>query len=160
MTDEKTFTESEAHLYFAKRYNGMTWEALDKKNRTPEENELLLDYAHASLAHWRAAGKGVNHQRGEWLIARAWIAIGDGEQALRHARRTAELTEAHRAEVSDFDFAFAHEGLARALAMVGQAEEARKFIALAQEAGEKIADAEDRQIFFDDFNSGNWSGLK
>ena len=160
MSDEKTFSESEAHLHFAKRYNGMTWELLNKPERTAEENERMLDYAHASLAQWRVAGTGVNHQRGEWLIGRAWILLGDGEQALRHARRTAELTEIHRAEMEDFDLAFTHEEMARALAMCGYEEEARRYIALAQEAGEKIVDAEDRQIFFDDFNGGNWSGLK
>jgi hypothetical protein len=160
MSDEKTFSEAEAHLFFAKRYNGMTWDLLNQPNRRPEENELLLDYAHASQAHWRVAGTGVNQQRGEWLIARAWSVIGDGEQALRHARRTAELTETHRAEMEDFDIAFAHEGLARALALCGQADEAQKYIALAQKAGEAITDAEDRQIFFDSFNGGNWNGLK
>jgi hypothetical protein len=56
MSEENTFTESEAQLFFAKRFNGKTWELLDKAERTQEENELLVDYAHASLAHWRAAG--------------------------------------------------------------------------------------------------------
>ena len=51
MPEEKTFTESEAQLFFAKGFNGKTWELLDKGERTHEENELLVDYAHASLAH-------------------------------------------------------------------------------------------------------------
>jgi hypothetical protein len=160
MPEEKTFTESDAHLFFAKRYNDKTWELFDKKERTREENELMLDYAHASLAHWRAAGTGVKVQRGEWLISRVWILLGDGEHALRHARRVGELTESHRSEMEDFDLAFAHESLARALALCGRADEARKFIALAQQAGEAIVDEEDRNIFFDDFNSGNWNGIK
>ena len=160
MSEEKTFSESEAHLFFAKRYNGMTWELFDKKERTTEENELMLDYAHASLAHWRIAGTGLNVQRGEWLISRVWILLGDGEQALRHARRVEELTESHRSEMSDFDFAFAHESLARAHALLGHADEARQFMVLAQVAGDAIADEEDRKIFFDDFNSGNWNGIK
>lgn len=160
MSEEKSFSESEAHLFFAKRYNGKTWELFGKKDRTPEENDLMLDYAHTSLAHWRVAGTGVNVQRGEWLISRVWILLGDGEQALRHARRVGELTESHKGEMEDFDFAFSHESLARAHALCGHADEARKFIALAQEAGEAIVDEEDRKIFFDDFNSGNWNGLK
>jgi hypothetical protein len=160
MRDERTFTESEAHMFFAKRYNGKTWELFDKKERTLEENELVLDYAHTSLAHWRVAGTGVNIQRGEWLISRAWVLLGDGEQALRHARRVSELTETHKSEMEDFDFAFAHEGLARAHAVCGQMDEAKKFIALAQQEGEAIVDEEDRKIFFDDFNSGSWNGAK
>jgi len=160
VTDEKTFTESEAHLFFAKRYNGMTWELFAKADRTPEDSEKMLDYAHTSQAHWRAAGTGVHHQRGEWVIARAWIHIGDGEQALSHARRVEELTEAHRGEMEDFDFAFAYECMARAHAACGHTDEARKYLVLAQEAGEAINDEEDRQIFFDDFNGGKWFGIK
>lgn len=160
MPDEKTFTESEAHLFFAKRYHGKTWELFDKKERTREEDELMLDYAHASLAHWRVAGTAVNAQRGEWVISRVWILLADGEQALRHARRAQEWTESHKGEMEDFDIAFAYECLARAHALCGHADEAKKFIALAQQAGEAIADEEDRKIFFDDFNSGNWNGAK
>ncbi len=39
-------------------------------------------------------------------------------------------------------------------------EEAQKFIQLAQEAGEKIADKEDEEYFFKDFDGGDWKGLK
>jgi len=160
MPDEKTFTESEAHLHFAKQYNGKTWGLLDKPDRTPEENETMLDFAHASLAHWRVAGTAVHQQRGEWMIARVQTVLGNGEAALRHARRVADLTESRKSEMSDFDFAFAHECLARAWALNGEKVEARKFLALAQTAGEAIADKEDRDIFFADFNGGNWFGLK
>ena len=51
MSEERTITEAEAHLHFAKDFNGKTWELLDKQKRTPEEDELLVDHAHASLAH-------------------------------------------------------------------------------------------------------------
>jgi len=57
MSDEKTFTESEAHLYFAKQYNGKTWELLDKPDRTSEENEMMLDYAHASSLTGASRGR-------------------------------------------------------------------------------------------------------
>ena len=160
MNEQTSFTEAEAQLFFAKRFNGKTWELFNKKDRTPEENDRMLDYAHASLAHWRAAGTAVNVQRGEWMIARAWIHLGDGEQALRHAGRVAEVTASHPDLMEDFDFAFAYECQARAHALCGHTDEARRFITLAQKAGEAIADEEDRTIFFEDFNSGNWNGEK
>jgi hypothetical protein len=160
MSDEKTFTEAEAHLHFAKQYNGKTWDLLDKPDRTKDEDERMLDYAHASLAHWRVAGTAVHHQRGEWMIARVHTALGNGGQALRHARRVADLTDSHKSEMSDFDFAFAYECLARAYALNGEKAEAEKIIGLAQKAGEAIADKEDRDIFFADFNGGAWYGVK
>ena len=160
MTDEKTYTESEAHLYFAKHYNNKTWELLEQPKRTPEENEQMVDFAHASLAHWRTAGTGVRHQRGEWMLARVYTVVGEKNLALYHARRCKQILDNERAEMQDFDLAFASEALARAYALNGDTSEAQKFLEEAQKAGEAIADEEDRKIFFNDINSGEWFGLK
>ena len=50
--------------------------------------------------------------------------------------------------------------MARAQALAGNQTEARKYIDKADKAGAAIQDEEDRQIFFDDFNGGDWYGLK
>ena len=160
MPDEKTFAEDEAHLYFAKQYNMKTWELLDKPTRTPEEDELLLDYAHASLAHWRVVGTDVNHHRGEWMIARAFTVRGEAEPALRHADRCLELTEAHTHDREDFDLAFAYEAKARAHALNGNRTEAEKYIEMARQEGEGIANEKDRSIFISEFDGGNWHGAR
>ena len=160
MSEEKNFTEAEAQLHFAKQFNGKTWELLDKKERTREEDEMLMDYAHASLAHWRVAGTGVHLQRGAWLLARVHTVLGNAPLALYHAERCLELTEQYKDELEDFDFAFAKEGAARVHALAGNQAEARKYIARAQKAGEAIKDEEDRQIFFDEFNGGEWYGVR
>jgi hypothetical protein len=160
MSEGKTFTESEAQLHFAKQFYNTTWELLDKQERTQEENELLVDYAHASLAHWRVAGTGVNLQRGVWMLARVNIVLGNTQIALQHAQHCLELTEQYKDGLSDFDFAFAYECIARAQALAGNQAEAQKFADMADQAGAAIRDEEDRQIFFDDFNGGDWYGIK
>ena len=160
MSEEKSFTEAEAQLHFAKGYNGKTWELLDKPDRTQDENELLVDYAHASLAHWRVAGTGAHLQRGVWMLARVYTVLGNAGMATQYAKRCLELTNQHKDMLSDFDFAFAQECLARAHALAGDQSETQKSISSAQEAGEAIKDEEDRQIFFDDFNGGEWYGMK
>ncbi len=160
MSEEKTYTEAEAHRYFAIRFNNMTWELLDKMERTREEDECMLYSAFASCRHWLAVGTGVHHQRGEWLIARVYTVLGLGEAAVRHANRCLELTEQHADEMEDFDGAFAFEAVARAHAIAGNQGEALKYIALAERAGEAIAGEEDRKIFWGDFNGGNWAGVR
>ena len=160
MSEEKSFTESEAQLHFAKQFNGKTWELLDKQERTQEEAELMVDYAHASLAHWRAAGTGVHLQRGAWMLARVYTALGNTALAVQYANRCLELTEKHKEQLSDFDFAFAYECKARTQALAGNRAEAQKYADMADKAGAAIEDEEDRQIFFDDFNSGEWYGVK
>jgi tetratricopeptide (TPR) repeat protein len=160
MSEENSFTESEAQLFFAKQFNGKAWELLDKRERSQEENELLIDYAHASLAHWRAAGTGMHLQRGVWMLARVNTVLGNSQLATQYAQRCLELTEQHKELLADFDFAFAYESMARTQALAGNRAEALKYWDMADKAGAAILDEEDRQIFFDDFNAGDWYGLK
>ena len=60
--------------------------------------------------------------------------------------------------MEDFDIAYGYEGMARALALAGQQDEARKYKALAQAAGEAILDPEDKEIFMADLLAGEWYG--
>ena len=80
--------------------------------------------------------------------------------ALQYARRCLELTEQHKDLLSDFDFAFAYECMARAQALTGNQAEAQKYMEMADKAGSVIKDDEDREIFTDDFNSGEWYGVR
>lgn len=160
MLEEKTYTLTQAHLQFAVDYHGKTWELLEKAERTQDENERMLDYAHASLAHWRTVGTAARHQRGEWMLARVHAVLGNGALAIQHAQRCLELLELNKAEMADFDFAFVYEALARALAINGDRYQAKKYIEMAQKAGEAIKEKEDREAFFAEFNGGNWNGAK
>jgi hypothetical protein len=160
MTEEKTYTAAQAHYFFAVEFHRQTWDLLDKPGRTRFDNVRMLDYAHASLAHWRASGTAVRQQRGEWLISRVHSVLGEGEPALKHAQLCHELLEGNRDEMEDFDFAFAYEAIARAYAVHGEKPEALKFIERAQKAGEAIQAQEDRETFFAEFNGGDWHGVK
>jgi hypothetical protein len=160
MNEAQTYTLLEAETHFAKTLNGKVWELLEKPDRSKGEDEWMIHAAHASCFHWLNAGTGLHHQRGEWLIARVYTVLGLAEPALRHASRCLQLTEEFAAQMQDFDRAFAYETVARANALAGHRDEARKYIRLADEAGRSIADAEDKSIFLADFNGGNWHGLK
>jgi hypothetical protein len=160
MDEVKRFTEEEAHLLFAKQIHGRVWELLEKLRRSQLEDEEMLHAAHASLFHWLYAGKPVNHQRGEWMIARVHTVLGNASEALRHAERCLQLTEQYRGEMADFDLAFAEECAARAYALAGKHLAALKHLRLAELAGDAIADSEDREIFFQELNGGLWCGLR
>ncbi|MCP4428142.1 MAG: hypothetical protein GY803_26950, partial [Chloroflexi bacterium] len=87
MSDEKNFTEAEAHRHFAIKINGHTWGLLENANRTRQDDELMVYAAHASCYHWLQAGTGLHHQRSEWMIARVYTVLGNAPAALRHAAR-------------------------------------------------------------------------
>lgn len=158
MSDEALYTLEEAHKLFAKKLNGEVWNLLDQPSRTAEEDERMVYTAHASCCHWLKIGTPVHHQRGEWLISRVYAVIGQGEQSLRHAERCMALTVENPDYMADFDLPFAHECLARAYALVGRREDARRFYRLAEQGGGSIADEEDRTIFFDSLRGGDWHG--
>ena len=159
MIKKTQFTLNEAHLHFAKSLNGETWNLLDKENRTTEDNELMLAAAFASYYHWLHAGKEVHRQRGEYMIAKVYLDLGNWQGALSHATRCLELTDQFQEQMEDFDIAFAYEMVARANAAMGQINTAREYKEKALFAGEKIEDEQDRNIFFADLNSGNWFNL-
>lgn len=159
MKPKETLPLHEAHREFAKITNGRVWTLLEKEDRTQRENDELLYAAYASCYHWFNVGTGVHQQRGEYLIAKVYMSLNMPDQAVHHAARCFELTQQHQPEMKDFDIAFAYECLARAYAMRGSKDEGMKYYALAQEAGNKIKNSEDKQIFDCDLESGNWFGL-
>lgn len=160
MTEPKSLTLKQAHEHFAKTLNDQVWNLLDKSDRTKLDDELMIYTAHASCYHWLHAGTGVNHQRGEWLIARVYTVLGLTEAALRHATRCLELTHQFANLMEDFDWAFAYEGVARANALAGNHQVAVEYIQRASTSGQTINDEEDKKIFLADFNGGNWYEMK
>jgi hypothetical protein len=160
MEETKTYTVAEAERFFAVNYFNKIWDLLEKSGRTPEEDEIMLEYAHASLAHWRIAGTPLNVQRGQWMLSRVYCVLGHAEPALAHAHRCKQLTEQHLDLMQDFDLAFAWESLARAHALAGHHEEVQKLCHKAEETGRLIKDDQDRKAFEDDFNGGDWYGMK
>ncbi len=151
------------HEKLAKDTFNNTWDFLDKKNRSLEEDLDMIHTVHASRHHWGilvSEGKGtqLNLQRGEWIISRVYSVLERGEPALYHAKICLKLTEKHN--IGDFDLGFAYEAMARASAAMTNKEDFKKFFKLAEEAGEKIKKKEDRDYFFDELKGGNWFGLK
>lgn len=149
----------QAQETFASALNAVTWALLRKQPRTPEENEKMLYAAFASAYHFLEVGSVVEQQRASWLISRVYSVLGNGAEALSHARRCMELTEQHAADLADYDRAFAFEAWARANAVAGVKTEAAKYRKLAENAGESIEDEESRKVFMEEFASGNWHGV-
>ncbi len=150
---------NEVHRELAKALNGEVWDLLGNANRNREDDLRMIHTAHASLYHWLHAGTGVHAQRGEWLVANVYNTLGYGQAALLHAKRCKDLTEQYQDELRDFDRAYAYEALARAYAVLGNKDQAARYKVEARRLGGQIADAEDKQIFTNDFESGNWYGV-
>lgn len=140
--------EAEWHRTLGIQANNSIWDLLTKADRTPDEDEDLVQRAYAAMYHWgRAARRSPeNAVRGEYMVARVQASLGRGELAVHHARRCLAATEA--AGLVDFDLAYAHEAMARALEASGRHDEADAELAIALAV--PIADPEDKAILDDD----------
>ncbi len=146
--DDDPLLDEHTERELAKRLFNMVWSLLEQPSRTAEEDEVMVNAAHASLYQWLRVGEPVNEVRGEWQVSRVYSVLHRGEPALHHARRSLALCEQHG--IGDFDLAFAYEAMSRAHMVAGDAADASRFAAIAKVAADRIEDAEDREIFLGD----------
>ena len=128
-------------------HNG-AWEMVAAE-RTPTNDDQLLRRAYASAYHWeRASGRGPqNEVRSRYMIAKAHLLASNAEASLRDARSCLAGCREHG--LDDFDLAYAHEAVARALAALGHDAESRSEWAAALAV--VIAEPDDREIVRADF---------
>ena len=141
------------HKALAISLNQRVWSLLERKDRSPEDDDEMIHAAHASLWHWLQAGGPVQKQRGEWLVGRVYVVLEQAEASLRHARKVFELTEQHSAELRDFDHAYAFELMARALELNGDGGKAVDMWEKAKSLGAEIDGTKDREIFEGDLKA-------
>jgi hypothetical protein len=128
-------------------FNG-TWTLMEKPDRTPDEDALMIHQAHASAYHWLQVGTPANFARSHWQCSRVYCILSRAEPALYHARFVLDICERH--SIGDWDLAYAYEALARAHAVAGDAQQARHWLDQARAAGADIAEPRERDHLLDD----------
>lgn len=134
--DSATHKELAVHLF------NQTWDLMDKADRTPEEDLLMLHKAHASLYHWLQVGTRLHEARGRWQVSRVYAVLKWHQPALAHGESSLRLCLDNG--FGDFDLAFGYEAVARAHKLAGNGAEAMKFVELGRNAASAIQKAEDR----------------
>ncbi|WP_102264256.1 hypothetical protein [Mesobacillus jeotgali] len=114
----------------------LTWDLIEKQDRTKNDDDTMLYAAMASRYHWGVVGTPLNFARGEWQISRVYAILGRSESALHHARKSEELCLEH--DLGEFDLGFAYEAIARAYALSREAEDQERYMSLALETAEKV----------------------
>ena len=117
MDTKADFDAAAGHKYFAADCFNKAWDLMEKQNRTPEEDRLMVAINQASLYHWLNRDD-CNAQRlsvGYWQASRIQVLIGNAEEA----RKYAEVSLAYSANLKPFYMGYAYEALARAEALAG-----------------------------------------
>src|SRR5512136_2826673 len=104
MRDEPKLTEAEWHRQQAVDLFNFTWTLIDKPDRTPDDDDLMLNAAHASRYHWSVCGTVANALRGDWQLAHVYAILQRPEAAVYHAQRC--LEQCLPRDIHDFDRAY------------------------------------------------------
>jgi DNA-binding transcriptional MerR regulator len=151
MGDEKGGPADVPHRELGRYLFNQTWRLMDKEDRTPDEDALMIHQAHASLWHWLQDGGPEHNARGEWQVARVYSVLRRGTEALYHARRCVDICE--RDKIGDWDIAAAYEAMARAYLVSGDREQARQWVEQARQACAEIAEDDERDVILGDVES-------
>ncbi len=138
--------ESETHHWhkkFAIAANNRAWE-LAEKMRMGDEDQEMLDAAHAAAWHWRVVGTELHHMRAAMLLAQVHALLGHGPSAWQLARVVHRYFLSQK--TADWELAFSHAIYAHAACIAGQHAIYIDAYAQAQAAFLAIADAEDKAI--------------
>jgi DNA-binding transcriptional MerR regulator len=149
-TDQKTPTINDERALAVALFNGV-WRLLEKEDRSASDDERMVHMAHASRYHWGQVGTPSNLTIGEWQCSRVYAVLGRAEPALHHAAAALRIVQENG--ISDFQLAFAYEALARAHAVAGDAEEARRWTEQALAATESVSQEDDRELLRSDLES-------
>ena len=153
MTSAPSFDVAAAHRYFSAHCFNAAWDLLDKKDRTPDENEQMIRLSLASMWHWtqRADCTVTNLSIGYWQTARVYAVLGQADNARRYGQLC--LSASRSEGVMPFYLAYAYEALARAESVAGNSQLTQDYLAEARRLLEQVGEAEERMQLEGDLNT-------
>jgi ATP/maltotriose-dependent transcriptional regulator MalT len=148
---EPTFSPQDAHEHFSKQCFNQAWDLIDQPVRTPEENERMIQLAHASVWHWseRPDCKDKHLSIGYWQLSRIYALVGDGRSAAKYAKLCFEKTP----QDDPFSMGYAYEALARAESVTGNKAQAQKYLSEAKRLANNVSKDNEKQMLVKDLES-------
>lgn len=144
MSKQADFDLAAAHKYFSAQCFNQAWDLMDKAERSPEQERLMVSLSQASLYHWsqREDCSNKNFSIGYWQASRIQSILGNAAEALRHA----EVCLAYSADLEPFFIGYAHEALARAHHVAGDSAAAAKQLEAASTYCDQVSETDDRDM--------------
>lgn len=146
MTEMSLDLSPAAARSLAARLFNRTWELLESPQRDDAGDREVLATAMASRLHWEGVGTPEKLTAGDWLVAHVASQLGYAELALSYAAAAHERAGSAGDDIPTWLLASTQEGLARAHAVAGQAEERDRWVADARRTLLAVEDDEDRQL--------------
>lgn len=131
----------QAHRFFATDCFNRAWGLIEKTDRSDDETQQMLLLALASLWHWQQRDDRTPRHLSisYWQVSRACALAGLADSAWRFGEWSLEAA----LNESAFYRGYAHEALARAAALSGEAERVAYHLDEARELLGQVADPEE-----------------
>jgi hypothetical protein len=109
--------ESTWRRRFASRANNRAWSLSEQKSRTPQEDQEMLDAAHASMHLWSSIGTARNVASAQLLLGQVHSLLENAKYALRFAQAAHAYFTSNPSEPGQV--AFSHAVMAAAALSAG-----------------------------------------
>lgn len=152
MTDTKpAFDVAAANKYFAGTCFNQAWDLIDKKDRTPKDDELMAVLCQASIFHWMQRPDCTDQRLsvGYWQASRVHALLGHVEEA----QRLAQICLSYSASLAPFYLGYAHEAIARAASLAGNASVRDAHQKAGAELAAQVTEASEREMLTTDLES-------
>ncbi len=142
-----------AHHWFSVDCFNRAWEYINKKERTPEEDEEMILLSLASTWHWtqRPDCTNVNRAISLWQNSRVYALVGQLENARRYGQMC--LVVSQNSDLPPFYQGYAYEALARAARLAGDPQQMKALVIEARRIAEQVAEEEDRNLLLADLET-------
>ena len=153
MPKKHDFELQAAHKYFSAHCFNAAWDLIDKPDRTPEEDQQMIQLNHASMWHWtqRDDFTRKNASIGYWQASRIYALIGEADNARKYGQLCLEVSDSD--ELEPFYLGYAYEALARAESVAGNKEDINQYLKKAREAARRVKKSDNRKWLEDDLDT-------
>ena len=151
MSHTPAFDLTTAHNFFSAENFNKTWEFIDKKDRSQEDDLNMVHTAMASLWHWtqREDATVENLSVGYWQGSRVLCLIDQADLARTYGRMSLK----HAESLAPFFKGYACETLARAEMLASNRVIMLEYLNKARELAQLVTDEEDKQLLLKDLES-------
>jgi hypothetical protein len=124
----------------ASQANNRAWTLAEMLHRSPEEDEEMLQAAHAAMYFWKIVGKPSNHAHAAQLLAHVYALLKLPGPAAQYLSRSLSYFTQH--DCAPWELAFAHAVAANVASAEGNARASTRHYTEAKALAAQITDPE------------------
>ena len=128
----------------ASQANNRAWSLSESLSRSPEEDEEMLQAAHAAMYFWKMVGNASNRAHAAQLVAHAYALLKLPNPAKHYLRQSQPFFQAQ--DSNPWELALSHAVAANVAAVAGEGDAHARHFAEAKRMVSELADPEDREI--------------